>query len=423
MKKIILLAACLAVVPAGAEELKFVTALSQPVASFAHLESVNNKRPAEALFVNFCNTGVSAGTISAKGLVRMNELRLTGNSQVGSSSVMNYQIMEPTGFAIREGGSVLGAKLLAEKADPRDIVVEAGVDLNDNASFMAADLASLQIGSGTNTTKVVPSAQSNEYVMEWKDDYDHDYKVLSSGVIETGSTYDTYLLRYRLEEEGVCGAGTPAASESTRTRNCADDSSYGDDYEGVINEKYSYLPDCEWKEVSNTCKRKPRYNCISHFAWKTASNPNSSFNEDCSNAVGMSNKRWKLGSYSAKMVCGGETEHHGGVLYCKPGESCDCEPGQVYLWRDTYHCVTVPGAVGKQACGYGYYCATCKQVKSLSECVSAPKSMAGQSCSMGGSIGIDGFVGTGGTGGSSGTGGSGGTVGRVDITDKDMSIL
>lgn len=200
MKKIILLAACLAVVPAGAEELKFVTALSQPVASFAHLESVNNKRPAEALFVNFCNTGVSAGTISAKGLVRMNELRLTGDSQVGSSSVMNYQIMEPTGFAIREGGSVLGAKLLAEKADPRDVVVEAGVDLNDNASFMAADLASLQIGSGTSATQVVPSDQSNDYKMEWRNDYDHDYEVLSSGVIETGSTYDTYLLRYRLEE-------------------------------------------------------------------------------------------------------------------------------------------------------------------------------------------------------------------------------
>lgn len=254
MKKIILLAACLAVVPAGAEELKFVTALSQPVASFAHLESVNNKRPAEALFVNFCNTGVSSGSISAKGLVRMNELRLTGDSQVGSSSVMNYQIMEPTGFAIGEGGSVLGAKLLAEKADPRDVVVEAGVDLNDNANFMAADLASLQIGSGANATRVVPSDQSNDYEMEWRDDYKHDYKVLSSGVIEAGSTYDTYLLRYRKEEKGVCGDGTPAASESTRTRNCADDPNYGAGYEGVINEKYSYLPDCEWKEVSNTCK-------------------------------------------------------------------------------------------------------------------------------------------------------------------------
>lgn len=391
MKKIILLAACLAVVPAGAEELKFVTALSQPVASFAHLESVNNKRPAEALFVNFCNTGVSAGSISAKGLVRMNELRLTGDSQVGSSSVMNYQIMEPTGFAIGEGGSVLGAKLLAEKADPRDVVVEAGVDLNDNASFMAADLASLKIGAHTT---VVPSAYSNDYVMIWDDSYKANYEVSPAGVKALpGAAYNSFLLRYRMEEKDICGAGTPAASESTRTRNCADDSSYGDDYEGVINEKYSYLPDCEWKEVSNTCKRKPRYNCISNFSWKTASNPNSSFNEDCSNAVGMSNKRWKLGSYSSKMVCGGETEHHSGTLYCKPGESCDCEPGKVYLWRDTYHCVTSSG-IGKQACGYGYYCATCKQVKSLSECASAPKSMGGENCSAGG-----------------------GTLGKVDFTE------
>lgn len=390
MKKIILLAACLAVVPAGAEELKFVTALSQPVASFAHLESVNNKRPAEALFVNFCNTGVSAGTISAKGLVRMNELRLTGNSQVGSSSVMNYQIMEPTGFAIREGGSVLGAKLLAEKADPRDIVVEAGVDLNDNASFMAADLASLQIGSGTNTTKVVPSAQSNDYKMEWRDDYDHDYKVLSSGVIETGSTYDTYLLRYRLEEEGVCGAGTPAASESTRTRNCADDPSYGDDYEGVINEKYSYLPDCEWKEVSNTCKRKPRYNCISHFSWKTTTVDE--YGEPGRPSTEINDGRWQITSWDTHMVCGAESTHHAGTLSCNAGEECNCEPGKIYLWYNTYRC---RGNEKK----LGYYCVTCKEVKALTECASAPKLMAGQSC------------------------GSGGTVGRVDITDKDMSIL
>lgn len=376
MKKIILLAACLAVVPAGAEELKFVTALSQPVASFAHLESVNNKRPAEALFVNFCNTGVSSGSISAKGLVRMNELRLTGDSQVGSSSVMNYQILEPTGLTIREGGSVLGAKLLAEKADPRDVVVEAGVDLNDNASFMAADLASLQIGSGANVTKVVPSDQSNDYVMEWKDDYDHDYKVLSSGVIETGSTYDTYLLRYRLEEEGVCGAGTPAASESTRTRNCADDSNYGSDYEGVINEKYSYLPDCEWKEVSNTCKRKPRYNCISNFSWKTARDTDFIAGGP-SGAIGT---RWVQAAYDTHMVCGSETVHHSGTLQCDAGEECECQPGKIYLWHNTYRC-------NGDAAKLGYYCATCKQVKSLSECASAPKLMGGEDCSAGGTMG------------------------------------
>lgn len=374
MKKIILLAACLAVVPAGAEELKFVTALSQPVASFAHLESVNNKRPAEALFVNFCNTGVSAGSISAKGLVRMNELRLTGNSQVGSSSVMNYQIMEPTGFDIRDGGSVLGAKLLAEKADPRDVVVEAGVDLNNNASFMAADLASLKIGAHTT---VVPSAYSNDYVMIWDDSYKANYEVSSAGVKALpGAAYNSFLLRYRLEEEGVCGAGTPAASESTRTRNCADDSSYGDDYEGVINEKYSYLPDCEWKEVSNTCKRKPRYNCISNFSWKTARDDDY-LDGTTSGTIGT---RWVLASYDTHMVCGSETVHHSGTLQCDAGEECNCVPGKIYLWHNTYRC-------NGDGTKLGYYCATCKQVKSLSECASAPKRMSGEDCSAGGTLG------------------------------------
>lgn len=374
MKKIILLAACLAVVPAGAEELKFVTALSQPVASFAHLESVNNKRPAEALFVNFCNTGVSAGSISAKGLVRMNELRLTGNSQVGSSSVMNYQIMEPTGFAIREGGSVLGAKLLAETANPRDVVVDAGVDLNNNASFMAADLASLKIGAHTT---VVPSAYSNDYVMIWDDSYKANYEVSSAGVKALpGAAYNSFLLRYRLEEEGVCGAGTPAASESTRTRNCADDSSYGDDYEGVINEKYSYLPDCEWKEVSNTCKRKPRYNCISNFSWKTA-RADDYLDGTTSGAIGT---RWVLAAYDTHMVCGSETVHHSGTLQCDAGEECNCVPGKIYLWHNTYRC-------HGDGTKLGYYCATCKQVKSLSECASAPKPMSGEDCSVGGTFG------------------------------------
>lgn len=375
MKKIILLAACLAVVPAGAEELKFVTALSQPVASFAHLESVNDKRPAEALFVNFCNTGVSAGSISAKGLVKMNELRLTGDSQVGSSSVMNYQITEPTGFAIREGGSVLGAKLLAEKADPRDVVVEAGVDLNDNASFMAADLASLKIGAHTT---VVPSAYSNDYVMIWDDSYKANYEVSSAGVKALpGAAYNSFLLRYRMEEKDICGAGTPAASESTRTRNCADDPNYGAGYEGVINEKYSYFPDCEWKEVSNTCKRKPRYNCISNFSWKTARADDYRDDDGQSGVIGT---RWVLAAYDTHMVCGSETVHHSGTLQCDAGEECNCVPGKIYLWHNTYRC-------HGDGTKLGYYCATCKQVKSLSECASAPKRMSGEDCSVGGTLG------------------------------------
>ena len=42
-----------------AEELKFVTVLSQPIGAFAQVESLNEERASKTLFVNFCNTSVS----------------------------------------------------------------------------------------------------------------------------------------------------------------------------------------------------------------------------------------------------------------------------------------------------------------------------------------------------------------------------
>ena len=40
-----------------ADELKFVTVLSQPIGAFAQVESLNEERPSKTLFVNFCNAG------------------------------------------------------------------------------------------------------------------------------------------------------------------------------------------------------------------------------------------------------------------------------------------------------------------------------------------------------------------------------
>lgn len=57
-----------------ADELKFVTELSQPIGAFANVESINQKRPSETFFVNFCNTGVNTGKIEAKGLVKWKRL-------------------------------------------------------------------------------------------------------------------------------------------------------------------------------------------------------------------------------------------------------------------------------------------------------------------------------------------------------------
>uniref|UniRef100_UPI003D0B89D6 hypothetical protein n=1 Tax=Candidatus Avelusimicrobium aviculae TaxID=3416206 RepID=UPI003D0B89D6 len=53
-----------------AEELKFVTVLSQPIGAFAQVESLNEERASKTLFVNFCNTSVSTGKIDVQGMVK-----------------------------------------------------------------------------------------------------------------------------------------------------------------------------------------------------------------------------------------------------------------------------------------------------------------------------------------------------------------
>ncbi len=221
LSSIFILACCAAF--AQAEELKFVTTLSHPVASFARLESVNSARPAEALFVNFCNTGVPSGTISAKGLVKMNELRLTEGSRVGSSSQLTYQITNENGLTIASRGSLRGAKLLAKTANPQDITVDAGVNVGADSTFAAADLNRLQIASHTT---IVPSDDySKGYTMVWDNSYKADYKITASDIKEVGKTYDSYLLRYRSNKEDVslisgCSACSAYELDSTAYENC-----------------------------------------------------------------------------------------------------------------------------------------------------------------------------------------------------------
>ena len=221
LSSIFILACCAAF--AQAEELKFVTTLSHPVASFARLESVNSARPAEALFVNFCNTGVPSGTISAKGLVKMNELRLTEGARAGSTSQLTYQITNENGLTIASRGSLRGAKLLAKTANPQDITVDAGVNVGADSTFAAADLNRLQIASHTT---IVPSDDySKGYTMVWDNSYKADYKITASDIKEVGKTYDSYLLRYRSNKEDVslisgCSACSAYELDSTAYENC-----------------------------------------------------------------------------------------------------------------------------------------------------------------------------------------------------------
>ncbi len=68
MKKFILpCALSLLALSVGAEDMRFVTLLSQPVGSFARVELMDNTKPAKIYNLNFCNTNSSGGTIRVTG--------------------------------------------------------------------------------------------------------------------------------------------------------------------------------------------------------------------------------------------------------------------------------------------------------------------------------------------------------------------
>lgn len=236
-----------------AEELKFITVMSQPIGAVARLEALNEKRPAHAFFVNFCNEKATSGSIHSTGRVAINELRLTGDDvQVGSDETdkeMVYRITKPDGLIVQGKGSLAGAKLLAAEANPDKIDVDATVQINSNATFSQATIPSMLING---TTKIEKNKSDySGYDLHWISDYKRDYKVGSSGVEETGSSYNSKLLSWRLQTGSVC-SNAPSAGATTRTVKCSD--RYGSSYEGTLTEKFNFT-NCKWEVTSNTCAR------------------------------------------------------------------------------------------------------------------------------------------------------------------------
>ena len=242
-----------------AEELKFVTVLSQPIGAFAQVESLNEERPSKTLFVNFCNQSVNTGKMDVQGMVKMNELRLTGEtSRAGSSTVkMNYQITDADGLEIGNKGSLSGGKLLAKTANPQDITVAAGTNINANSTFIAADIPSMRIGTSTNI--VYPSENLVGSNVHWEattDEYRYNFKVdKDKGVIKDGTTeYKSYPIRTD-KRGGECRCGNSRSPFGSRhctnewnTQTCSSRESPSARRVGTIFWRFNY-EDCQWYEA------------------------------------------------------------------------------------------------------------------------------------------------------------------------------
>ena len=244
---------------AQAEELKFVTVLSQPIGAFAQVESLNEERASKTLFVNFCNTSVNTGKIDVQGMVKMNELRLTGdNVQAGSATnKMNYQITDADGLELGKGGSLAGGKLLAKSANPQDVTVAASTNINTNSNFIAADIPSMTIAGSTKIVYPAESLVGSD--VHWEpttDAYRYNFKVdKDKGVIKDGTTeYKSFPIRTdKRGGECRCGNsrnpfGSRHCTEEWNTQTCSSQESPSERRVGTIFWRFNY-DTCQWYEA------------------------------------------------------------------------------------------------------------------------------------------------------------------------------
>ena len=130
MKKFILpCALALLAVSAGAEEMRLVTLLSQPVGSFARVELLDSSKPAKIYNLNFCNNSSSDGTITVTGVETDNPVNAT---YLLSESGSTLSSSEEQGAPVRTYKVVSGGSTLSSDGDswnPNTVYLVGGADL------------------------------------------------------------------------------------------------------------------------------------------------------------------------------------------------------------------------------------------------------------------------------------------------------
>ncbi len=305
-----------------AEELKFVTVLSQPIGAFAQVESLNEERASKTLFVNFCNTSVSTGKIDVQGMVKMNELRLTGSDARAGSATnkLNYQITEADGLEVGSGGSLLGGRLLANSANPQDITVAASTNINAGSTFIAADIPSMTIGGSTHIVYPAQSLVGSD--VHWRgstDDYRYNFKVdENKGVIKDGTTeFTSYPIRTD-KRGGECRCGNSVSPFSSRhctnewnTQTCSSQESPSERRVGTIFWRFNY-DTCKWYEAdpkgyentSNWEKWVKWTSIPSHHNCQCEGYSSGSYNDSTATTFDQKygNPRFKSGAINGNMV-------------------------------------------------------------------------------------------------------------------------
>ncbi len=121
---------------ATAENMKFVTLLSQPVGSFASVEMLDQENPTEIFHLNFCNAAADSGKIivSAENNgtpVVMNNLVVNSAAVLGG----NLDTVSSRRLIIALNSDFTGGNLVASRAAPSRVLVDDGAGASGEAAF------------------------------------------------------------------------------------------------------------------------------------------------------------------------------------------------------------------------------------------------------------------------------------------------
>ena len=111
----------------AAEDMKFVTLLSQPVGSFSRVELLDTSKPAEIFHLNCCNTDASGGTIAVSGSdtypVQAEKLRVLDGATLGGN-IKTFDVDTITIGSDITFGDFIGGTLHVNTTAPARIIVD-----------------------------------------------------------------------------------------------------------------------------------------------------------------------------------------------------------------------------------------------------------------------------------------------------------
>ena len=212
MKKIIFFSASLLLfTAASAEELQFVTTISPPVGSFAHLDAADSTHVTTAPILNFCNTRSSAGKIAIKGAgAYLKQIDIQNGTALGSTNTPEYRLGEK--LTIEKGGTVTAGRVMANQVTFDDTNYHKSNVTNtlygNDVAVMGGKTDNMEISSTAKINKSAQKAENLGVELWWDNQYKNDYD--ASGNKKTnGKTYTSFLLK----SKGSVDDCTPYHSE------------------------------------------------------------------------------------------------------------------------------------------------------------------------------------------------------------------